>query len=456
MTKRRCSLRMLSLTLITLAGTAASAQNVVLAQGGSADRSLSDVFVEWASANAVPIKTVEPGARFDDLQPLKTIVGGARVVCLGESRHDAHEHFRFKHRVVEFLVREMGFTLFAMEESMSCAERINEYVLHGKGDPEALLDGMGAWFIWDTEEVLALVKWMRNHNQDPATKKKVRFHGIDISGSKIGLVNVLDYLERTDPEGAALFRGKPDALALFSDVMWPQTVENYGSLSPEELNALTSRYAGLLARFEERRTEYVSRSSPEEYEWLRRQALVTSRANDMFTTFQRGTFKQAGDIRERAMADNIRWILKRAGEGERLVVWAHNFHVTRCAADLYMPQRPPVMGATSAIAYLSEELGDDLVSIGFSFERRDTPAGPLPQAGAETVDGVLARVGLPCFILDLRSAPKGWAGQKLRMRGEGDVDLVPADAFDALFFVDRITKTVPTRGARRRFKSLRN
>lgn len=97
-----------------------------------------------------------------------------------------------------------------------------------------------------------------------------------------------------------------------------------------------------------------------------------------------------------------------------------------------------------------------MVSIGFSFERRDTPPDPLPQAGAETVDGVLARVGLPRFILDLRSAPKGWAGQKLRMRGEGDADLVPADAFDALFFVDRITKTVPTKGAQWRFKSLRN
>jgi erythromycin esterase len=423
---------------------------------GPTNNRQAEAFIKWASENAVSIKTVEPGAPFDDLRPLTELIGDARVVCLGESRHDAHEHFRFKHRLLEFLVEEMDFTLFAMEESMPCAERINEYVLRGTGDPEALLDGMGAWFIWDTEEVLALVKWMRNHNQNPATKKKVRFHGIDISGPKKGLVNVLGYLEKVDPEGAALFRGEPDVLALFSDVMWPQTVENYGRLSPEDLNALASRYAGLLARFEGRRTEYVSRSSPEEYEWLRRQALVTSQANDMFTTFHRGTFAQAGDIRERAMADNIRWILKRAGEGERLVVWAHNFHVTRCAADLYMPQRPPVKGATSAVAYLSEELGDDLVSIGFSFERRDTPAGPLPQAGAETVDGVLARVGLPCFILDLRSAPKGWAGQKLRMRGEGDVDLVPADAFDALFFVDRITKTVPTRGARRRFESLRN
>lgn len=113
-------------------------------------------------------------------------------------------------------------------------------------------------------------------------------------------------------------------------------------------------------------------------------------------------------------------------------------------------------GRISATTLATRALARLFVALTVSAERRDTPAGPLLQAGAETVDGVLARVGLPCFILDLRSAPKGWAGQKLRMRGEGDADLVPADAFDALFFIDRITKTVPTRGARRRFESLRN
>ena len=41
------------------------------------------------------------------------------------------------------------------------------------------------------------------------------------------------------------------------------------------------------------------------------------------------------------------------------------------------------------------------------------------------------------------------------MRGQGGhANLVLADAFDALFFIERITKTMPTRGAQRRFESL--
>jgi hypothetical protein len=33
-------------------------------------------------------------------------------------------------------------------------------VLHGKGDPKALLRGMYFW-TWNTEEVLAMIEWMR-------------------------------------------------------------------------------------------------------------------------------------------------------------------------------------------------------------------------------------------------------------------------------------------------------
>jgi len=449
------TLRMLSLTLVALAGTAASAQDMVLVQGGSADGSPSDVFIEWASTNAVPIKTVEPGAPFDDLQPLKTIVGGARVVCLGESRHDAHEHFRFKHRMIEFLVQEMGFTLFAMEESLPCAGQINDYVLGGQGDPEALLNKMGAWFIWDTQEVLALVNWMRAYNLDPTHNKKVRFYGIDITDPSLGLENAMTFLDKFDPDCALSFRKKPDPLTLFSKTIWSETMENYKRLSEEELNLLAERFGTLLARFKDKRSDYVSHSSTTEYDWLLRQALVAAKANDLFTAFVRSTFQQAGDVRERAMAENIRWILQHPGKGERLIVWAHNFHVARTPADLDIPGRPPAENMTSMIAYLSEELGDEMVSFGFSFNRGDYPNGPLPAAGNDTLDGVLARVGLPLFVVDLRKAPKQWIGRKMTMRGQdGHADLIPAEAFDALFFVEMVTKTVPTRGARKRFESL--
>ena len=54
--------------------------------GGDGERS-SDDFVKWARQAAVPIDSVEPGSSFDDLQPLKQIVGRARLAsCSFASR----------------------------------------------------------------------------------------------------------------------------------------------------------------------------------------------------------------------------------------------------------------------------------------------------------------------------------------------------------------------------------
>ena len=115
----------------------------------------SEPFVAWAKKHAVPIKTVEAGQGFDDLQPLKRIIGEARLVGVGEATHGTREFFQFKHRMFEFLVQEMGFTAFAMETDFARAIKLNDYVLGGAGDAFALVRWMGYW-IWDTEEVVAV------------------------------------------------------------------------------------------------------------------------------------------------------------------------------------------------------------------------------------------------------------------------------------------------------------
>ena len=61
----------------------------------------------------------------------------------------------------------MGFTVLAMEESAPQAYALNDYLIGGEGDPEALVAWMGGWYIWGTEEFLGLVRWLRQHNDDP-------------------------------------------------------------------------------------------------------------------------------------------------------------------------------------------------------------------------------------------------------------------------------------------------
>ena len=89
----------------------------------------------WLRENAIPFDTTDPNSDFEDLMPLKPLIGDARIVALGEATHGTHEFFEMKHRMLRFLVEEMGFNIFAMEASWAETNLINDYVRTGQGDP---------------------------------------------------------------------------------------------------------------------------------------------------------------------------------------------------------------------------------------------------------------------------------------------------------------------------------
>jgi erythromycin esterase len=152
--------------------------------------------VSWVRANAIPLQTVEAGHGFADMEPLRKIVGDARIVALGEATHGSREFFQLKHRMLEFLASQMGFTIFAIEANMPEAYRLNDYVLTGKGDPAALLKGMYFW-TWDTEEVLAMIHWMREFNA--SGKGRVMFTGFDMQTPTVAAQIVEDFVAKTEP-----------------------------------------------------------------------------------------------------------------------------------------------------------------------------------------------------------------------------------------------------------------
>lgn len=153
----------------------------------------------WIKQHAIPLTTAEAGNGFDDLVPLKAVIGDARIVSLGEPTHGTRECFQMKHRLMEFLAAEMGFTLFSIEASMPEAYRLNEYVLEGKGDPAELIRGMHFW-TWSTEEVLAMVEWMRRFNEAGAAGHgPVRFTGFDMQFLPLSIQIARDFLAEADP-----------------------------------------------------------------------------------------------------------------------------------------------------------------------------------------------------------------------------------------------------------------
>ncbi len=171
---------------------------VFLALTGNTLRSgdLSPAELAWLRSHAIEISTVEAGNGFADLEKLPRAIASAHIVSLGEATHGTREIHQLRHRLVEFLASQ-GPTIFALEANMPEAYRMNDYVLHGNGDPKALLDAMRFWTVY-TAEVLGMVEWMRQVNA--SGRGHVEFTGFDMQTPKVALQNVREFLAATDTE----------------------------------------------------------------------------------------------------------------------------------------------------------------------------------------------------------------------------------------------------------------
>lgn len=199
---------------------------------------------EFIKQKALPLKTIEPGSGFDDLQALKPLIGDARMVALGECTHGTKEIFKAKHRLLEYLASEMGFSLFAIEANMTEAHRLNAYVQGGEGNPDDLIRGMGFW-TWSTLEVRDMVEWMRRYNADPANRaagKNVAFEGFDMQSPDAPAQAALAYARGRDAQLGDELAKAVDALVTAA----PQEPFGFanGYLNPERLRGKHVVFSG--------------------------------------------------------------------------------------------------------------------------------------------------------------------------------------------------------------------
>jgi erythromycin esterase len=267
----------------------------------------------WLQSNAILFETAEPNSGIDDLLPLRRMIGDARIVSLGEATHGTHEFFAMKHRMVEFLVRDMGFTVFGIEAALPETDRVNDYVLHGIGDPGEAVRGMGFW-TWDVQEVVDLAVWMRNYNLARGDKPAVKFRGFDMQSSRYAIQTLPGYLQRVDPENASAIAAGWSCWAPYANGQ-----SGYNALPVNAKSACAANLQTVHDTIAAKRDDYVARSSASEFETYLRYARV----------MQQHESRDGGRLpgRDPLMAENAAWLTETAHPGEKLVLWAHNFHV---------------------------------------------------------------------------------------------------------------------------------
>jgi len=354
----------------------------------------------------------------------------------------------------------MGFSVIVLEESLAHARAIDHYVMGGDGDLPKILNSLANWFLWDTHEMHDLIEWMRCYNADPEHERKVRFFGVDICAPRLCMNNAFTYLDRVGSEFASKMRAKDLGLELINDQFWPVTLEHYQALSSEDREALISEYDQLAEQFDKNRKRYLKESSMKEYEWATRQLLSAHAGTRLFTS---GSLLKGGLIRDSAMADNLRWIMSFAAPKSRVIFLAHNAHVAR--SPFTMPERFSE-DLFDMVYHLNKAMGDDLITIAASFNQGTfaDDGVHLPSSFAPAREGFfdrsLARTGIPRFILDLRAAPKEgpvaeWLKKKRPLRSQDvDMNLAPVEAYDAVYFIESVTRTEKTPLAKEKYRSL--
>ena len=208
---------------------------------------------EWFRSKAIPLNNTNPDSALDDLFPFQRVIGDAQIVAMGEATHGTREFFQLKHRMLEFLVEKMGFTVFAIEGNWPESLAINDYVLNGNGDPAEALAGMYFW-TWDSQEVLGMIRWMRRFNQNPAHVKKLKFLGFDMQTARVAVANVERYLRKVDPDEARI---AAKILAPLSDA---GSEKEYSRRPPALRRATAVGIKLLLDEFNENRASYTRRS----------------------------------------------------------------------------------------------------------------------------------------------------------------------------------------------------
>lgn len=406
--------------------------------------------ITWMKQAAIPLTTVEAGHGFSDLQPLKPWLASARIVGLGEATHGTREFFQLKHRMFEFLVTELGFTVFGIEANFTEAVAVDHYVMTGEGDPAKALAGLYFW-TWNTEEVLALIEWMRAYNADPAHPRKVRFYGVDSQISRGPAQAMLDYLAQVDPG----YRTEVEP--------WLTRLLPFGELNggnAEDSAARAASYITPVQQLRERlsaqRDAYVQAQGQDAYLWAVQHARTLEHA--VVQSSLLGGMRPTK--RDMFMAENVAWILEHEGPEAKMAVWAHNAHIMRENGS-YRPLGKNLSDAYGEAFYtfrLAFNQGD-FRSYYYPFggtlqDLRTFTIGPAPK---EAFESVLASTKLPLLAVDLRGAPKeGPVAQyldgRVSMRDIGAAytpgqpyltQLHPRLAADGVLFVSTTTASRP-------------
>jgi erythromycin esterase len=378
----------------------------------------------------------DPSLPDDDLAPLDSIVGDAPVVALGESVHTSGGYSAAKVRLFEHLVQRLNFRVFAFESPRTDAEKTASYVATCQGTPEQALRGL--FSVWGNSSTRDLVTWMcqwnQQHPQDP-----VRLYGFDIQQPWDDGHALRAFLPRVGQAGLlAGIAACEGATAESADAYYATHPQGPPPITAAQNQACLDGVAAIDEAFAAHEADIIAATSGEA---LTEARMATRSLRAWEGQVYHSDVAASMAARDEGMADVFTALRALRFPDARVVVWAHNFHISAHQDEVEYPYDH----AKSMGSFLKDRLGDSYRPVGLVGYHVDinwpgTGCGPMALPTApDAVELLLHGLGEPSLLVDLGATPFFVPGESYELGGETEglgSHMVPSRAFRALVYLD--------------------
>ncbi|MEZ6071552.1 MAG: protein-L-isoaspartate(D-aspartate) O-methyltransferase [Pirellulales bacterium] len=255
--------------------------------------------------------------------------GDARLVLIGEATHGTSEFYRLRAAITKALITRKDFDFVAVEADWPDAYRIHDFVTHRQRREPHEWESFARFptWMWRNHEVLDFIHWLRDYNMHyRASDRRAGFYGLDLYSMFTSIHCVLEYLDRVDPDAAAVARVRYGCLS-----PWEADPASYGrAVLTDRYRSCETEIVEMLEKLTQQRIEAAVRNGEDLFDAQLNARLITD-AEQYYRIMYYGS-DESWNHRDTHMFETLRLLLERHGPGAKAVVWEHNSHLGNAAA----------------------------------------------------------------------------------------------------------------------------
>jgi erythromycin esterase len=298
--------------------------------------------------------------------------------------------------------------------------------------------------VWHTREMVPLFEHIRSSRNSPFP---LRLAGFDIQPIGTNKAHRPGYLAAVTAIADTSRANRVRALDSLYLAEYGKSSAARRTFFRNQRQQLLEEYDGLVAFIEANRAVLEARVGRDSTLLARQTAKSIAAYVRQQTAPDNRTY---AELRDEAMADNVAFLATELFRGRKMVIWAHNYHVSG-ANERITPHADvfPGVPARAMGSWLRERFGDRLYTIGvYAYEgsavdnSRSPYAIPAPAEGS--LEQHLASANWRLSFTDIAAAGRvgflrGDREFAARFNGQIEQRMRPGEQYDAILFLAKVT-----------------